>query len=134
MADIELATIQNTQGAINTAYVGGATDNVKVDDEGIELQGTATVYDDIRIIPNSLPLIGANPPEHKIIANDGTATTGTAGEFNGSSSKGEVPDYSALDVTSMSVAMWINADSAQNRELMDRDMSGGLDRDWETRL
>lgn len=86
-----------------------------------------SVWDDKTISPNTLPLFGANPPTHKIVASDGSTTYGTAGLFNGSTSDGTVPDYAALDMASMSLAMWVNPNAIAEMEIIDRDGTGGFE-------
>jgi len=96
-------------------------------DEGVKLVGETTCWDDLRVSPSSLPLIGSRPPSFEVVGNDGTATTGNAFEFNGSSSLGEVAYYSDMDVTSLSIAVWLHPDSIGSMEIMDRDASGGFE-------
>jgi len=84
-------------------------------------------WTDLRVNPLTLPELGANPSVRKIIANDGSATTGSAFEFNGSTSNGTIAYYSALDVSSMSIAIWINPDDVSQEELMDRNTAGGFE-------
>jgi len=67
-------------------------------DGSVRLAGDATCFDDMRVSPNSLPLIGSNPPTHKIVANDGVVGTGNSMHFDGVDDKGTVADYAALDV------------------------------------
>jgi len=90
-------------------------------------QGDATTWDDLRVSPNNAPNLGVNLPIPTIVSNDGTARSGTAGEFNGSSSKGVVPYYAALNVTDLSIALWVKADSVQSREILDRNMQDGYE-------
>ena len=101
---------------------------LEIESDGTPVKhGNATTWDDLRVSPNNAPNLGANIPIPEIVANDGSATDGSAFEFNGSTSKGEVADYAALDIQIMSLAMWIKPDTVQNIELIDRDMSGGFE-------
>jgi len=85
------------------------------------------VWNDHRINLFSIPSLRGATPEHVIIANDGSGGVGTAGSFDGSTTKGVISDYSGLDITTMSIALWINPDSVEDRELINRDMAGGFE-------
>ena len=85
-----------------------------------------SVWDDLMVFPNNLQDIGANSPTSIIVANDGSATTGTAGYFDGTA-YGIVPNYAALDTQTMSLSVWTNMDNTSQNEIVDRNGDNGFE-------
>jgi len=90
-------------------------------------KGDATTYDDLQVNINSLPLLGARSPERVIVANDGTSTTGQSMDFDGNTAYGTVPYYAGMDTADLTLAVWTNADTTSDNELIDRDVAGGFE-------
>jgi len=88
---------------------------------------TASLWDDLRVFPNSLPLIGANSPQHTIIANDGVITSGNSMSFDGSNDNGTVAYFAGMDTNELTIAMWTKGDTITQNELLDRDVAGGFE-------
>ena len=84
-------------------------------------------YDDLRVAPMGLPLVGSHQPKFEIVVNDGSVTTGYALVFNGTDSNGSVPYYSDMNTTNLSIAVWISPDTVSQEEIIDRDTAGGFE-------
>ena len=84
-------------------------------------------WDDLRVSPNSLPDIGANSPQHVVVSGDGSATSGIAASFNGSTSDGTIAHYADLDAASISIAAWIKVGASGRNEIIDRDGADGYE-------
>ena len=81
----------------------------------IKSVGSSVLWDDLKVNPTSGSVIGAVSPDYKIISTDGSASSGVGYHFNGSTSEGHINYYSDLNTSNMSIALWINADNAQDR-------------------
>ena len=108
---------------LDSARIGTATGEVDIDEDGVELIGGAVVWDDMRTSPMAANHSGANPPVLEIVANDGSATTGYAVDMDGNDDKITVPYYSDMNVETMSINVWLNPDTVNSIEIVDRDAS-----------
>jgi len=109
-------------------YKNGVGEGIQIQDNGsLKSVGDSILWDDLKTNPTTAPSIGSNIPNYEVIMNDGSASTGTAFEFNGSTSNGVVPYYSDLNVNNMSISLWIKPVNAKNRELVDRAGNNGFE-------
>lgn len=99
-------------------------DGVIIQDDGSIIYTGATIaWDDIRTAPMAASHSGANPPLLEVVANDGSTTTGYAVDMDGNDDYISVPFYSDMNVETMTINVWVNPDSVNGIELVDRDAS-----------
>jgi len=96
-------------------------------DGSMESVGNAIVWDDLQVNINSLPLVGARSAERVIFKTDGVVPTEYAMDFDGDSAYGDVAYYSGMDTANLTIAMWCNADTITQNELLDRNTNGGFE-------
>jgi len=89
--------------------------------------GAATMWENLQVNVNSLPVSGTRSPERVIIANDGTTTIGHAMSFDGGNDNGTVAYYAGMDTTNLTIAMWIKPNVVNNIELLDRNIPNGFE-------